>query len=280
VADGAAAVALAGHYGGAGLADRLEAALRAAHGARERFTPAELAGFDQLHTWGPQGTARLAELAGIAAEDRVLDLGGGLGGAARQLAAERGCRVTVVELLPELCRAAGLLNRLTGQEARVTVVCGDMLEPPVAAHAFDVAWVQHVAMHVAGPGRLLGAARRALVPGGRLALWEVTAGAGGAPHLPAPWGDAAEGQHLAPAEEWRAAAAAAGFREVSWLDMTEELAARMQAARAIGRPPSSPVAELVVAGMAARQDNHLRSLREGRIGLALAVLEAPSDGAG
>ncbi|HSR22007.1 MAG TPA: class I SAM-dependent methyltransferase [Candidatus Eisenbacteria bacterium] len=258
------------HYGRAGLAGSILAALRDVHGERERFAPTELAGIDQLHTWGAAGTARLAELAGIGANDRVLDLGGGLGGAARQLAAERGCHVTVVDLSPWLCEAAELLNRLTGLEARVAIRRGDVLAPPVPAGAYDVVWLQHVAMHVADRGRLFGAARRALVPGGRLALWEVTAGPAGPPHLPAPWGDSPGS--LTSAGELRAAALAAGFQEVAWRDMTQELAARMRAVRAMGGARSEPGPELVVADMAARQENHLRSLIEGRAGLVLAVL--------
>lgn len=263
------------HFGRPGLAGSIRAALREVHGERERFAPAELAGMDQLHTWGAAGTARLAEVAGIGPNDRVLDLGGGLGGAARQLAAERGCQVTVVDLSPWLCEAAELLNRLTGLEARVAVLRGDVLAPPVPAGAFEVVWLQHVAMHVADKGRLFGAARRALAPGGRLALWEVTAGPAGPPHLPAPWGDGPG--YLAPAGELRAAALAAGFREAAWRDMSQELAARMRAARAIGGARPEPGPELVVPDMAARQENHLRSLTEGRAGLVLAVLGLPAE---
>ena len=277
MAESPLATAARAYYGGRDVASAVLEALRSTYGERARFTPAELAGLDQLHTWGPAGTARLAEMAGVRAEDRVLDLGGGLGGAARQLAAATGCHVTLVDLTPELCRAAELLNRLTGLDDQVDVLCGDVLDPPVDRRAFDVAWLQHVTMHIPNKGGLMAAVRRTLAPAGRLALWEVTAGPGGSPHLPAPWGDRPEGQHLASADDLRAAAEAVGLRRVVWQDLSADMVARMRAAAAMGLRPPGPGFEVFLSDWADRQDNHLRNLAEDRIRLVLGVFGLPSD---
>jgi SAM-dependent methyltransferase len=279
VAESSLAAAARAYYGGRDVASAVREALRSAHGERDRFTPAELAGLDQLHTWGPAGTQRLAQVAGVRAEDRVLDLGGGLGGAARQLAAATGCRVTLVDLTPELCGAAELLNRLTGLDDRVDVLCGDVLDPPVDRGAFDVAWMQHVTMHIPDTGRLMASVRLALAPAGRLALWEVTAGPGGPPHLPAPWGDRPEGQHLASADDLCAAAEAVGLRRVVWQDLSADLVVRMRAAAAAGLRPPGPGFEVFLPDWADRQDNHLRNLAEDRVRLVLGVFALPSDDA-
>jgi len=73
-------------------------------------TPSALAAHDQFHAGLDQGTARLCDWAGIAAGSRVIDLGAGLGGTARQLALDRGCRVEAIDLCavgrvsPPCCR--------------------------------------------------------------------------------------------------------------------------------------------------------------------------------
>ena len=52
--------------------------------------PEQLASLDQFHTRGLAATAELAELAGITADMSVLDVGSGVGGPARFLAATYG----------------------------------------------------------------------------------------------------------------------------------------------------------------------------------------------
>src|SRR6185312_10691247 len=85
------------HYRASGLAERLRNALLAFGPEHQRLTPAQLAQLDQFHTRGAAATQDLARLAAIAAADRVLDLGSGIGGPARLLAATCGCPVVGID---------------------------------------------------------------------------------------------------------------------------------------------------------------------------------------
>jgi cyclopropane fatty-acyl-phospholipid synthase-like methyltransferase len=86
------------HYRATGLTERLKTALSAFAPEQQRLAPQQLAALDQFHTRGLAATAELAKLAGISAGMLVLDVGAGVGGPARFLAATYGCRVIGIDL--------------------------------------------------------------------------------------------------------------------------------------------------------------------------------------
>jgi sarcosine/dimethylglycine N-methyltransferase len=93
------------HYRATGL-ERLKTAL-AAFGAEDQpLTPQQLSPLDHFHTRGLAATADLARLAGITADMAVLDVGSGVGGPARFLAATYGCRGRYVQMAPISRRGA------------------------------------------------------------------------------------------------------------------------------------------------------------------------------
>ena len=80
-------------YGQAELSAKLLTALREAGKDLDALTRDDLAVFDEQHGGGREATRELARLTGLHAGMHVLDVGSGLGGPARTLAAEFDCRV-------------------------------------------------------------------------------------------------------------------------------------------------------------------------------------------
>ncbi len=175
------------HYGRGDLGTTILAALQAAGKNPQRLTPDDLAPVDQFHTAGKQATLELMHLAELQAGMEVLDVGGGLGGAARLLAAEQGCKVTVLDLTQEYCRVGELLTARTGLSDRVSFQQGSALDMPFPEARFDVVWTQHSSMNIADKARLYAEVRRVLRPAGRLAFHEIMAGPVQPIHFPVPW---------------------------------------------------------------------------------------------
>ena len=168
---------------------------------------------------------RLARLFGAAPGQRVLDVGGGLGGPARTLAVEYGCRVTVVDLTESFVRAARVLTGRLGLDDRVSHHVGDALDLRFDAGAFDVVWTQNSGMNIADKARLYAGFHRVLRPGGLLALQEPMAGPVQPPIFPLMWATDPARSFLRPPDEMRALIAASGFTERAWEDVTAETAA-------------------------------------------------------
>ena len=96
------------------LTTRIVNALQDSGRPIDELTYRDLIPVSELHNRGKQATVDLARLAEIQPEQHVLDVGCGIGGPARTLAAEFGCRVTGIDISDEFCSAAQSLNELVG----------------------------------------------------------------------------------------------------------------------------------------------------------------------
>jgi len=260
------------HYSPRAIGDAILDALRAAGKNVDALTPDDLAPYDQLHADRKEATVRLARLAELGPGQHVLDLGSGLGGPARTIAAEFGCQVTGLDLTEAFCRLAEMLTARTGQSGQVTFHQGNALEMPFGAASFDVVWMHNSGMNILDKERLYAAVHRVLRPGGRLALSEIMAGPIEPPHFPVPWAREPATSFLHPAMAMRALIADSGFREIAWIDLTPRLIAWTQQQRAAAVAGTATFS-LGGAELAQAQQNLARNLAEGRVVGIEAVFE-------
>jgi SAM-dependent methyltransferase len=273
--DGTHARRVVEHYARPGLAEailtRAGEALRQQGRDLSMLTYRDLAPFDNYHSRGPLATRELAQMAGIREGMEVLDVGGGVGGSARMLATEFGCRVSVLDLTEDLTRAGEALTERLGLSDRVRFQVGNALDLPFDAGTFDLVWTQHSVMNIADRPRLYGEMHRVLRPGGRLALHDMMQGSGGEVHYPVLWASTTDISFLLTPEATRALLSETGFREVAWLDATAITAGWFRDSMGV-HVRNSPGDARAARSMDARE-NVLRNLEEGRLVCIEAVFE-------
>lgn len=254
---------VAEHYSHA----RLIAAIREglAKLGRDEWTATgeDLAPVDEFHIGGRAATADIAQRLGLTAIDRVLDVGCGLGGAARQVAGAYGCHVTGIDLTLDYVEAGNVLCGWLKLGDRVHLQQGNALALPFADHAFTAAYMLHVGMNIADKHRLFAGLTRVLRPGSYVAVYDVMRTGDGDLNYPLPWASTAATNAIAAPAQYRNALVAAGFKIVSERERRDVAVAyfarqRKQMADASGPPPLG-----VHTLMGERRPDLVRNMTEG-----------------
>jgi ubiquinone/menaquinone biosynthesis C-methylase UbiE len=126
----------------------------------------------------------------------VLDLGCGLGGASRYLAADCSCRVVATDLTPNFVEAARILTARCGLAERIEFRQTNALALPFQEGTFDHVWSYAVTMNIADKEELGREVVRVLKPGGRFSCNEIARESGEDPIFPLPWASDAKTSFL------------------------------------------------------------------------------------
>lgn len=281
--DPAYEAALNEHYGVTDLADEILEAFENAGKDVEALTRDDISSFDEFHIRGREATRELASLAGVEAESRLLDVGCGVGGPARTLAAEFGCEVTGLDIVEEYCRAAEHFTERVGLSDTVRFDQGNALDLPFEDEQFDAIWFEHTLMNIEDKGRVFEETSRVLKPGGTLALYEICAGTGGDPVFPVPWASDPSLSYLETPDRQREIILGRGFDEVTWRDVTEpslgwfrDVVASMRS-RPADAPPPLGLNLLMGEETPTKATNVVRNLEEDRIVVVQGVYERVDD---
>jgi SAM-dependent methyltransferase len=264
------------HYAGdGGLADRIYKQLRSL-GFEERnpLSPKVTSAVDQFHVGGFEATVRLAQLLSPSRGSYVLDVGSGLGGPSRYLAATYGCRVVGIDITEEYCGVASKLAKDMGLQDLVEYQVGDARDIPFSDESFDMVWTQHVSMNILEKPHLYAEIFRVLKCGGRFAAHDVVQGASGPLLFPVPWARTAAISFLQTSEGMRKTIEEAGFSLMVWNDVTENAVQFLDAMIARGRDGELPPLGLhLLLGpeFPKMVGNFRQNLNEGRGGVVQAV---------
>jgi tocopherol O-methyltransferase len=119
---------------------------------------------------------RLAVTVGLQRDEKVLDIGCGMGGSTIELASRYGCAVTGVTLSPVQCYWARLSAMWQGVSREVRFHCADAEHVEFPPDTFDVVWTVECSEHFFDKPAFFERAARWLRPRGRFGLCAWLAG--------------------------------------------------------------------------------------------------------
>ncbi|MGB0694232.1 MAG: SAM-dependent methyltransferase [Rhodospirillaceae bacterium] len=219
------------HYEQPGLLDRIEAGLQALGENPAQPSLEALAKVDEFHIRGLAATRELIARLDPKPGERILDVGCGLGGPARQLVAARpGVQMLGIDISRLYCRVAKTLTQRTGLGDRLSfrpieIAALGATEPP-----FDAAWTLHVGMNIEDKAGFYGAIRDCLKPGGRILIYDLFSPAPDELCYPMPWADHRAQSFLTSPEALGRCLDGVGFQVIEQQDDTAKASAFLQKA--------------------------------------------------
>ncbi len=135
---------------------------------------AKYVGLTVIHPGGYSATDQLLEQLRLTSESKVIDIACGKGTSALRIARKYGCRVTAVDLSPELIEEARRLSQRRGLSSQVEFVVADAMDLPFADRSFDCAVSQAMLVLVDDKVQTIKEAARVLKPGGTAGWLELS----------------------------------------------------------------------------------------------------------
>ncbi len=218
---------------------------------------------DQFHIGGVDAVDVLIGSLALAEGDRVLDIGSGFGGPARQIARRTGNHVTGIDITPSYVGAARDLSARTGLEDLVHFQVGDIAtfepDPP-----FQAAITMHVQMNVQDKTAWFAHIARCLAPGARLAIWEVCQPRQAGLPWPMPWSLDGTDSFVVTAGSLHASIEQAGFTTTGWANETAWVQAWIS--RTLGKGlPAGPALPMLLDDGYTRVLNYTAALSNGSL---------------
>ena len=199
------------HYSNKGLLNKIYKGLEKLGIDKNQLTQSDLSSFDEFHIGGSDGTSMLAEKLTMNASSSVLDIGCGIGGPARFLSSEFGCKVSGIDLTADFVNTGNSLTDQVGLSDKVKLIEASALSIPFADNSFDVSYMIHVGMNIADKDVLFSEAFRVTKPGGVFGIYDVMLIGNYELQYPLPWAVEEDGNAIAYATDYISALMKAGF---------------------------------------------------------------------
>lgn len=260
---------VADHYARDNLLSTIRVGVEKLGKTPETITIEDLAPLDEFHIGGRLATRSCLDQLSIAADDNVLDVGCGIGGASRFAAHTYGCQVTGVDLTQEYVAMGNTLCSWVGLSHRVNLIQGSVLGLNLSGSTFDKAFMLHVGMNIADKASLAKEIWRVLKPGGVFGIYDVMQIGDEQLVFPVPWAAGDEASFVASPDEYKRALTANGFKIVNERNRHEfalEFFGRLkqESAGADGPPPLG-LHILMGTGASTKYQNMIENISKGRV---------------
>lgn len=229
------------HYLHGDLLSAIEAALPALGKTTANVTIEDLAPVDEFHIGGRLATDNLFDQLSFTEQGHLIDVGCGLGGAARYVASRYKNRVAGIDLTPEYIETGNVLCGWLNLEKYVNLQYGSALSMPFPDNSFDGGYMLHVGMNIDDKASLFAEIFRVLKPGSSFGVYDIMRQKDGNLIYPVPWATASRTSKLSTPDQYKQALSDAGFeilKENNRLEFSLEFFRQLRAkTEASGGPP-------------------------------------------
>ncbi|MGB1239179.1 MAG: class I SAM-dependent methyltransferase [Pseudomonadales bacterium] len=204
------------HYSVDQLLWRIERGIEALGLTRNQLSVADLAPVDEFHIGGRTASEHLFNQLSLKPEQHWLDIGCGLGGAARFVGETYRCQVSGIDLTDDYLTVAKALSSWVELDAALSFCRGSALQMPYDAASFEGAYMLHVGMNIENKQGLFDEVARVLKPGACYAIYDIMQLEEGELTYPVPWASVPGHSFVATIETYKAQLDAAGFELQSY----------------------------------------------------------------
>lgn len=257
------------HYTHGNLIAAIQGGIASLGKTIKSVTVDDLAPVDEFHIGGRQASEDFLGQLDLTPEKQVLDVGCGLGGAARFVASRYDCHVTGIDLTAEYVETAKSVCAWVGLDSRISLHQGSALAMPFADRAFDRAYMLHVGMNIEDKVKLCAEVDRVLRANSLFGIYDVMKTGDGELTFPVPWATTAESSAVAKPSQYREALEQAGFTVIAErnrrdfaLAFFDQLRAKTAAA---GGPPPLGLHILMGRNTPDKLQNMIENVSRGRI---------------
>lgn len=202
---------ISNHYLHGRLLKAIEAALPKLGKTTATVTIGDLALIDEFHIGGRQATENLLSQLNFSEKEHLLDVGCGLGGAARYTSNKYNNRVTGIDLTAEYIETGNVLSKWLNLDNNVSLHQGSALSMPFQDKSFDGVFMLHVGMNIEEKAQLFKEIYRVLKPSSSLGIYDVMRNNEGELIYPVPWATNKKTSYLATPSQYKQALEKAGF---------------------------------------------------------------------
>lgn len=199
------------HYSHGNLLEAIEETLAKLGKSPGSVTIDDLGPVDEFHIGGRQATERFVGQLGFPEKGHILDVGCGLGGAARFVADMFDHLVSGIDLTKEYIDTGNALCAWVGLDSHITLHEGSALNMPFESGTFDGAYMMHVGMNIEDKIGLFKEVYRVLKPGAVFGVYDVMRDEAGELTYPVPWAADRTTSHLGTPSEYSQALGETGF---------------------------------------------------------------------
>lgn len=206
---------IAAHYQHGNLLVAIESALIKMGKSRGAVSIADLSAVDEFHIGGRVATEHLMDKLHLTSAKTILDVGCGLGGAARFVAQHYDKKVIGIDLTTDFIQTGNELSKWVGLTDRVNLFAGNAINMPFQDGLFERAYMLHVGMNIEPKRCLFEDVYRVLKPNAYLGVYDLMRVNDGQLSYPVPWAENEHNCQLATLKQYIQALTESGFEVIN-----------------------------------------------------------------